>query len=127
MSCGEKVSHYTRIKEEQVSEEMATGTTIRWLISEQDGAKNFYMRMFYMRPNAHIKSHFHPWEHEIFILEGKGKVRIGSNTYDVSEGYIVYIPPNVEHEYWSGDEGLRFLCIIPSSPTVEKTSKPIKC
>ncbi len=127
MPCGEKVTHYTSVPEEPVPEEMATGTTIRWLISDKDGASNFYMRMFRMEPGAHIKAHFHPWEHEIYVLEGSGRVRIGSSTYDVSEGTVVYIPPNVEHEYWSGDKGLRFLCIIPARPTAEKTEKPLEC
>ncbi|MCE4619944.1 MAG: cupin domain-containing protein, partial [Desulfurococcales archaeon] len=73
MPCGEKVTHYTSVPEEPVPEEMATGTTIRWLISDKDGASNFYMRMFRMEPGAHIKAHFHPWEHEIYVLEGSGR------------------------------------------------------
>lgn len=127
MGCGEKVAHYREVEEKRVPADMASGTTIRWLIAEEDGARNFYMRLFNMDPNGHIKAHFHPWEHEIFILGGKGKVRIGDRTYDVEEGYSVYIPPNAEHEYWSGEEGLRFICIIPSKPTVESRDKPVKC
>ncbi len=127
MSCGEKVAHYTSITESPVSEDMATGTTIRWLIADADGAKTFYMRMFKMEANGHIKAHYHPWEHEIFILEGSGRLRIGSRTYNVYSGMVVYIPPNVDHEYWAGEEGMRFLCMIPAKPTVEKTDKPVEC
>lgn len=127
MACGGKVTHYSNVEEKVIPEDMATGTTIRWLIAEADGARNFYMRLFKMEPGGHIKAHFHPWEHEIFILEGSGRVRIGSETYDVKEGYVVYIPPNVEHEYWSGENGMRFLCIIPSKPTAEDVEEPLKC
>lgn len=113
-SSGEKIGHYSEIPAEPVGEDMATGTTIRWLIHKEDGALLFAMRMFEVRPGGHIKAHKHPWEHEIFILEGKGRIRIGEKSYDVSEGYFVYIPPNVEHEYWNtSDSVLRFLCIIP--------------
>ena len=127
MGCGEKVAHYTEVPEERVPESMATGTYIRWLIAEGDGARSFYMRLFRMEPGAHIRAHFHPWEHEIFVLRGSGRVRIGSTTYSVREGSFLYIPPNAEHEYWSGGEGLWFLCVIPSRPTAEERSEPIEC
>lgn len=125
--CGEKVAHYSSVVEKKVPEEMASGTYIRWLVASEDGAKNYYMRLFRMEPGAHIKPHFHPWEHEIYILSGKGSIRIGPTTYTVGEGYFLYIPPNVEHEYRAGPEGMSFLCIIPSGPTAEKTDKPIEC
>lgn len=127
MSCGEKVAHYSSVVEEPVPEDMGKGVTIRWLISEKDGARSFYMRLFKFEPNTHINAHFHPWEHEIFVLEGSGRVRIGGKTYDISEGYFIYIPPNVEHEYWSGSEGMRVLCMIPARPTAEKLDKPLEC
>ncbi|MCE4625599.1 MAG: cupin domain-containing protein [Desulfurococcales archaeon] len=126
MSCGEKVSHYSRVEEKRVPEEMASKTYIRWLIAEPEGAKNFYMRLFRMESGGHIKAHFHPWEHEIFVVRGRGRVRIGSRTYNVEEGTFLYIPPNVEHEYWSEDE-LWFICVIPSKPTAEKVEEPLKC
>ncbi len=124
--CNPKVVHYTEVKEEPVPSDMAERTTIRWLIAEKDGAENFYMRLFKMDKNAHINAHFHPWEHEIFVIKGTGRVRIGSKTYEVKEGMAIYIPPNVEHEYWSLEE-LMFLCIIPAKPTAPKTDAPIEC
>ena len=125
--CRAKVVHFSQVEEKRVPEDMATGTTIRWLIASEDGARNFYMRLFTMEPGAHIKGHFHPWEHEIFILEGGGRVRIGSKTYEVGPGYALYIPPNVEHEYWAGESGMKFLCMIPSAPTAEKVEEPVEC
>jgi len=126
VGCGEKVSHYTSVEEKPVPANMATKTWIRWLIAEKDGAKNFYMRLFRVEPGGHIKPHFHPWEHEIFVIKGEGRVRIGKKTYNVREGYFLYIPPNAEHEYWA-DEELWFLCMIPSRPTAEKTEAPLEC
>jgi quercetin dioxygenase-like cupin family protein len=125
-SCGEKVVHYTEVEESPVPEDMAKGTYIRWLVSKEDGAPTFYMRLFRTEKDAHIKAHYHPWEHEIFVLSGKLEVRIGSKTYHVQEGTVIYIPPNVEHEYWSLEES-SFLCIIPARPSAEKTEEPIKC
>lgn len=126
MACG-KVVRVEDVKAEPVPESMASNTTIRWLIGEDDNPPTFYMRLFEMAPNAHINAHFHPWEHEIYILEGSGRVRIGNRFYDVSRDVVVYIPPNVEHEYWAGGMGLKFLCVIPKEPTAPRLEKPVKC
>jgi len=124
--CGEKVGHYTDIIEENVQPDMASGTTIRWLIRKEDGAPTFAMRLFKVSRGGHINAHKHPWEHEIFVLRGRGKVRIGSREYAVQQGYFLYIPPNIEHEYWNtGGEELEFICVIPHSPTVPE--EEVKC
>ena len=114
----EKVSHYTDVKPEKVSEDMATKTWIRWLIKKEDGAPTFAMRLFTVEKEGHINAHKHPWEHEIFILDGEGEIRIGEKFYTVKKGYFIFIPPNVVHEYWNrGDSELEFLCMIPHEPT----------
>ncbi len=111
---GEKLGHYTLVKKEKVPEDMAEKTWIRWLIRKEDGAPNFAMRVFEVEPGGHIKAHSHPWEHEIFVLEGVGDIRIGDRVYRVTSGFFIYIPPNVEHEYWNkGDKSLVFICLIP--------------
>ncbi len=127
MVCG-KVISYKEVVAERVDPSMAEGdVTIRWLIAEKDGAKTFYMRLFEMSPKTRIKPHFHPWEHEIFILRGYGRLRIGKTWHSVKGEMFVYIPPNVEHEYEAGDEGLAFLCLIPAKPTAEKVERPVEC
>ncbi len=111
---GEKIGHYTLVKKEKVPEDMAEKTWIRRLIRKEDGAPNFAMRVFEVEPGGHIKAHSHPWEHEIFILQGVGDIRIGDRIYRVTSGFFIYIPPNIEHEYWNkGDKPLVFICLIP--------------
>lgn len=123
-SCGEKVGYYKDVVIETFSSDMAQKTNIRWLIKKEDGANVFAMRVVTVDKGGHINSHHHPWEHEIFILEGEADIRIGLSTYHVSEGYFLYIPPNVEHEYWnSGGSILKFICMIPNNPTVKEKVK----
>ncbi len=100
------------------------GVTIRWLIREVDGAKAFAMRLFEMEPNTVIPRHKHPWEHEIFVLSGSMTVTIEGKDYPVEEGHFLFIPPNAEHEYRAGPNGVRFLCMIPLKPTVPEDYKP---
>ncbi|MEB3816513.1 MAG: cupin domain-containing protein [Desulfurococcales archaeon] len=124
--CG-KVFHYTAVRAEELPADMAEGARIRWLIGPEDRPPTFYMRFFEVESNGHIKSHFHPWEHEIFVLEGSGRIRIGREIYEVGDGYVVFIPPNVEHEYWAYDRGLKFLCMIPVKPSAEERESPVEC
>ncbi|MCC6029170.1 MAG: cupin domain-containing protein [Candidatus Korarchaeum sp.] len=92
----------------------ARGTQIKWLISPKDGAPTFAMRLIRIEANGEIPEHSHPWEHEIFILKGSGKIRVYETIYDVSEGDAVLIPPDAPHEYHADTEML-FICLIPNS------------
>ncbi len=118
-SPSEKVGHYTLVKAEEVPKNMALGgVRVRWLIKGEDGARAFAMRLFELDPGAEIKEHSHPWEHEIFVLEGEGVVGIGGSEYVVKKDYFIFIPPNVPHKYKNTGSGvLKFLCMIPLRPT----------
>jgi len=97
--------------------EGATGTRIRVLISSSD-APTFAMRLFEMDPGGHIELHSHPWEHEIFVLRGRVRVRIGDQTIEAGPRTAIYIPPNVPHEYWCiSEEKAEFICVIPNKPS----------
>jgi quercetin dioxygenase-like cupin family protein len=113
MTCKPKVVKWDEVEAKEVPENMATKTTIRWLIGPGE-APTFYMRVFEVQPGGEIFEHSHPWEHEIFVLKGKGIIRINGKEYEVEEGSVVYIPPCAEHYYKNtGDEVLRFICVIP--------------
>ncbi|MEM3928925.1 MAG: cupin domain-containing protein [Candidatus Korarchaeum sp.] len=90
------------------------GAHIKWIFSPKDGAPTFAMRLIKVEAGGTIPEHSHPWEHEIFILKGSGRIRVGENTYLVSKGNAILIPPDVPHEYYATTEML-FLCMIPNS------------
>ncbi len=50
---------------------------VRWLIGQPDGAPNFAMRQFEVAPGGYTPKHSHPYEHEVFVLEGSGVVLEG--------------------------------------------------
>ncbi len=90
-----------------------TKVRMRILIGEDD-APTYIMRVFEVDPGGVIPRHEHPWEHEIFVLKGRMRVKIGDDEYDVGEGYAIYIPPNVPHEYINDtDDTVIFICTIP--------------
>lgn len=96
-------------------EPVAEGIGIRWLISEKEGAPNFAMRVIELAPGVVFDPHHHPYEHEIYVLEGAGVVT--DEAGDVGEmrpGVALYVPPDALHGYRNtGDAPLKFICVIP--------------
>ncbi len=110
-----KVAHFSEVEASEVVEAGAKGTKIRWLISKEDGAPNFAMRLFEVEPGGRTPLHSHPWEHEVFILDGKCKLVLGDEEKILEAGYAIYIPPNLKHTFLNaGERILRFLCLIPN-------------
>ncbi len=108
------VSHINKVEKKKVEMEETSGTYIQWLISKEQGAENYAMRLFTVEPGGVIAKHQHPWEHEIFILEGKGIIGAGDEEVEVSAGNFVYIEPSIPHWYRNTGNGeWKFLCIIP--------------
>ncbi|NOZ89396.1 MAG: cupin domain-containing protein [Crenarchaeota archaeon] len=121
--CGEKLGSYTDVEAEDATVPgggRLEGVRIRWLVRREDGAPTFAMRLFEMEPGAVIPAHEHPWEHEIFVLDGDVEVCIEERCYQLRRGWFLYIPPNVSHSYRAGSKGAQFLCIIPHSPSVDE-------
>lgn len=91
------------------------GIYIRWLIDKNLGAKNFAMRRIEVKVGRKIPLHNHSEEHEIYILEGKGKFYNDKGEVEVvNQGDFIYIPPNEKHGIDNiGKDNLIFLCLIP--------------
>ena len=109
-----KVTDYHEVSLEEVSEEGAKDVKVRWLISDKDNAKNFAMRLFEVEPGGHTPYHAHDWEHEVFVLEGEGEVKLAQEKYSVKKDSVVFVEPNQEHSFANtGNSILKFLCLIP--------------
>ena len=94
--------------------EGAEKVTMRMLISEEDGAVNFRMRLFEIEKGGCSPYHAHDYEHEVLILGGKGKLIAKNNQYDLSEGDVAFVVPNEEHQFKNvGEEPLKFICLVP--------------
>ena len=106
--------HYTNVEEEIPEEDGIKDITIRWLISEKDGAKNFAMRLFEIQPDGYSPLHQHEWEHEVFILEGTGVARGKTEDKPFKKGDVFFIPPMEWHQFINtSKDTLKFLCLIP--------------
>ena len=109
-----KVCNYRDVQLQNVELEGAEGVGVRWVISKDDGAKNFFMRIFDVEPGGHTPYHKHPWEHEVFILEGKAEVVSESGRKSAPAGDVVFVLPDEYHQFRNGTgELMRFICLIP--------------
>ena len=91
------------------------GIDLRWLIAEKEGAPNFAMRLVTIQPGVVFTPHHHPYEHEIYVLEGTGVVTNPDGDVGVMQpGIFVLVPPDEIHGYRNtGDQPLKFICMIP--------------
>ena len=108
------VKTYTAVPAEAVTMAGAENVTIRWLLGKDSPAPNFFLRLFEVLPGGHSPYHSHSSEHEIFILEGRGRINAKGKSFPVGAGSFALVEPNEEHQFEnSGDTVLRFLCLVP--------------
>ena len=108
-----KVFRYQSV-EAKSADEGASKLKVRWLITKEMGAPNFAMRLFEMEPKGHSPFHNHPWEHEVFILEGEGIVVGETEEKKFSAGDAIFILPNEKHQLKNnGEKTVKFLCLVP--------------
>ena len=84
------------------------------LIGEKEGAPNSIMRFFELAPGGHSKLERHSHEHEVLIIQGKGKVRIGEAEHTVEPFDAVFVEGNELHQFSNPfDKPFGFICVIP--------------
>jgi quercetin dioxygenase-like cupin family protein len=105
-----KISKYRDTK----PTEEVPGVFKREVITAQDGAPNFCMRVFEVEPGSSTPSHSHGWEHEVFVLSGKGLVVGKQGETPIGAESVVFVAPNEQHCFVNtGSQILRFICLIP--------------
>jgi len=90
------------------------GVVKREVITADDGAPHFCMRVFEVEPGSSTPSHSHSWEHEVFVLSGRGVVVVEQGETQIAKDSVIFIAPNEHHCFVNtGNEPLRFICVIP--------------
>ena len=67
------------------------------LISLDDNPATCTLTYSVIEPGKTSSHHIHPWEHEVYILEGSGVLVCDGKEYPVKEGDGMFIPGNVDH------------------------------
>lgn len=90
------------------------GAHMAVMVGREDGAPNFALRQFEIEPGGNTPRHSHDYEHEVYVIGGRGEVLLDGEYRPVRGGDVIYVPADEEHQFRaSPDEALRFLCIVP--------------
>ncbi|MGQ9730000.1 MAG: cupin domain-containing protein [Candidatus Zipacnadales bacterium] len=102
-------------------EEGAQGVQIQWLLDEMTGAPHFSMRRFEIAAGGYTPFHQHPWEHEVYILSGRGFVRTEQADYPLQSNDAILVEPQEKHQFRAADdEPLVLLCLVPNGPATAR-------
>ena len=105
-----KIGNYRNIE----PTEEVSGVIKREVITAEDGAPHFCMRIFEVEPGSSTPSHSHQWEHEVFVLSGHGTLVSEQGGTSIGKDSVVFIASNEPHCFVNtGNEPLRFICVIP--------------
>jgi len=105
-------------RDEVVAIDLHNGTTVQHvkkqvLVGPEQGAENFVLRLFVLGPRGTTPHHSHPWEHEVYVLAGNGKV-VTNHEAPLRPGHAVFVAPDEVHHFENiGETPLEFLCIVP--------------
>jgi quercetin dioxygenase-like cupin family protein len=123
-----KVQSSTSVELQKVTMEGSSGCQVRWLLSRDDGAPGFAMRQFEVEPGGFTPRHHHPYEHEIYVLEGNGEVYEGDTAHPIRAGDVVLVKPDDVHQFRNtGGQTLKFLCLIPNSADNRPPAEQSEC
>jgi quercetin dioxygenase-like cupin family protein len=113
------VKNYRDVRAEPVLKE--PGVTVRWLVSELDETPRYALRLYEIEPGWATTAHTHYWEHQVFVLAGRGEVIAGEQDAHLEEGDMVYIPPGERHQFVNrGELPFRFLMALPIPQNMTK-------
>lgn len=123
-----KVQSTQDVKLQDVAMDGAEGCKVRWLLSRDDGAPSFAMRQFEVEPGGHTPRHHHPYEHEIYVIEGEGEVYENDVAHPIRSGDVVLVQPDDLHQFRNtGEKPLKFLCLIPNSADNRPVGEASEC
>ena len=86
------------------------------------------MRQFEVAPGGYTPRHSHPYEHEVFVLEGEGVVIEGETEHPLRPGDVIYVVPDEVHQFRNtGAAPLKFLCLVPNSSLSQAVKVAPEC
>lgn len=71
--------------------------------------------------NKTSNTHSHDVEEVLYVISGKGKIRLGGDNFELKEGDFIYIPENIEHTIITEkDNRIKILFMFGGKIVIEK-------
>jgi quercetin dioxygenase-like cupin family protein len=110
-----KIASLQQIPAENVELDGAKNCKVQLALTPRDGVPNFAMRVFEVSAGGYTPFHHHPYEHEIYVMEGQGTVWRDGKEVPIKPGDILYIPADEQHQFKNAsDRPFKFMCLIPA-------------
>ena len=110
------VRHADEMEGVPVQMEGADRVAMRLMVGRADGAPNFALRHFTVDAGGHTPRHNHDYEHEVYVVEGSGRIEQDGELRDLKPGDVAFVRPNAVHQFVNtGDGPFKFLCVVPVS------------
>ena len=92
----------------------AAGIQKRVMLGPKQDAPTFVMRIFDLPPGASSPWHQHDWEHEVYVLAGRGLGVSAEGEAPIRRDDAILLPANEMHCLKNTGRGvLRFMCLVP--------------
>ncbi len=73
---------------------------------------NGNITLFAFDEGESLTEHTSPYEALVQIIEGKMTITIGGNPYEIQEGEIILLPPNIPHSLIADEKSKMMLTMI---------------
>jgi len=70
------------------------------------------MRYITIERGKEIPAHAYDYEHEIFIIKGKGEVTLGNEKKELKKGKFIFISGNLFYKKHT-NEDMAMICVVP--------------
>jgi mannose-6-phosphate isomerase-like protein (cupin superfamily) len=89
----------------------ATGV---YTLRDNKKLKNLVLSQTILHVNQNTNGHYHEGQEEVyFFMYGKGRMQVGDQEFDVTNGDIILIPDGEFHKVWNtGESDLVFNCVF---------------
>jgi len=106
--------------DEKIMCKSGSGNKIYWMITTEQGAKDFEMRYIEMPEGGKSSYGSHPHEHEVFIIKGRGRIIGKDFDEELLPEKAVFVPGDEEHQWINeGKEPFGFICVVPKGAESE--------
>ncbi len=102
----------SKVRSKALERDGARGVMVKYLVGRGEGASKFFLREYRVAPGGNTSFDRHAHEHQVYVLKGRARVKVGSTVKVVREGGVVFVPSNKAHQFKNAGKGeLVFLCV----------------
>jgi len=83
-------------------------------------AKNLNLGVVNFDPGKEALNHRHDVDEALFVLSGNGKIKIGSNTYNIKRNDFIRIPSQTDHSIMTEKNKVKILFIFGGNIIIDK-------